>query len=93
MQRDKVTPLATCSPHLCASVHQGLEIVEALRRRTTGYGVPACVIDAPGGGGKTPVSPEWVLSWNPDQIDSHDYQGRLFEYSEAPRALKEPELV
>ena len=52
------------SAHLRASVRKGLEIMEALRGHTTGYAVPQYVIDAPGGGGKVPVNPEYVLSRN-----------------------------
>jgi lysine 2,3-aminomutase len=49
------------SAHLRSSVARGLEIMEQLRGHTTGYGVPTYVIDAPGGGGKVPISPEYVL--------------------------------
>src|SRR5207244_10656557 len=46
------------SAHLRASVRKGLEIMESLRGHTTGYAIPQYVIDAPGGGGKVPISPE-----------------------------------
>ena len=52
------------SAHLRASVRKGLEIMEGLRGHTTGYAVPQYVIDAPGGGGKVPINPEYVLSRN-----------------------------
>jgi lysine 2,3-aminomutase len=72
------------SAHLRASVRQGLEVMEQLRGHTTGYGVPTYVIDAPGGGGKVPVSPEYVLSRNPDRVVIRNYEGKIFEYPEAP---------
>src|SRR5205814_9385226 len=53
--------LISGSSHLRTSVAKGLEIIEALRGHTTGYAVPQFVIDAPGGGGKVPVNPEYLL--------------------------------
>jgi lysine 2,3-aminomutase len=90
------------SAHLRASVRRGIEIMETLRGHTTGYAVPTYVIDAPGGGGKIPVSPEYVLSRNADRVVIRNYEGQVFEYPEAhdgtprfaaPRSLEEPELV
>jgi lysine 2,3-aminomutase len=71
------------SSHLRASVRKGLEIMEGLRGHTSGYGVPTYVIDAPGGGGKVPVSPEYVLSRNAGRVVIRNYEGRIFEYPEA----------
>ena len=94
--------LISGSAHLRASVRRGLEIMEKLRGHTTGYAVPAYVIDAPGGGGKVPVSPEYVLSRNADRVVIRNYEGRIFEYPEAadgtpllpaPKEIGEPELV
>ena len=75
--------LISGSAHLRVSVRRGLEIMERLRGHTTGYAVPTYVIDAPGGGGKVPVSPEYVLSHNPDRIVLRNYEGKVFEYPEA----------
>ena len=72
------------SAHLRASVRKGIEIMESLRGHTTGYAVPTYVIDAPGGGGKVPVSPEYVLSRNADRVVIRNYEGKIFEYPEAP---------
>ena len=74
--------LITGSAHLRANVRTGLEIMEHLRGHTTGYGVPTYVIDAPGGGGKVPVSPEYVLSRNRDRVVLRNYEGKVFEYIE-----------
>jgi lysine 2,3-aminomutase len=94
--------LITGSAHLRASVRKGLEIMEALRGHTTGYAVPQYVIDAPGGGGKVPVNPEYVLSHNNDRVVIRNFEGKVFEYPEAadgtplvvpPTKIEEPELV
>jgi lysine 2,3-aminomutase len=71
------------SSHLRSSVRKGLEIMEGLRGHTTGYGVPQYVIDAPGGGGKVPVTPEYVLSHSPDRVVIRNYEGKVFEYPES----------
>lgn len=71
------------SAHLRASVRRGLEIIQGLRGHTTGYAVPQYVIDAPGGGGKVPVNPEYVLSRNHDRVVIRNYEGKVFEYPEA----------
>jgi lysine 2,3-aminomutase len=75
--------LITGSAHLRTSVRQGLEIMEGLRGHTTGYAVPQYVIDAPGGGGKVPISPEYVLSRNNDRVVIRNFEGKIFEYPEA----------
>jgi lysine 2,3-aminomutase len=94
--------LISGSAHLRASVRKGLEIMEQLRGHTTGYAVPTYVIDAPGGGGKVPISPEYVLSRNADRVVIRNYEGKIFEYPEAPdgtpllkqsNPMEEPELV
>jgi lysine 2,3-aminomutase len=75
--------LISGSAHLRASVRTGLAIMEKLRGHTTGYAVPTYVIDAPGGGGKVPVSPEYVLSHNADRVVIRNFEGKIFEYPEA----------
>ncbi|HVV02505.1 MAG TPA: KamA family radical SAM protein [Verrucomicrobiae bacterium] len=94
--------LISGSSHLRASVRKGLEIMEGLRGHTTGYAVPQYVIDAPGGGGKVPINPDYVLSRNEDRIVIRNYEGKIFEYPEAadgtplvsaPVRLTERELV
>ena len=90
------------SAHLRTSVRRGLEIMEQLRGHTTGYAVPQYVIDAPGGGGKVPVAPNYVLSHNADRVVIRNFEGKVFEYPEAPDGtplhsppdtIEEPELV
>src|SRR5271170_4682588 len=90
------------SAHLRVSVRKGLEIMESLRGHTTGYAVPQYVIDAPGGGGKVPINPDYVLSRNKDRVIIRNFEGRIFEYPEAadgtplprpPREIEELALV
>jgi lysine 2,3-aminomutase len=71
------------SAHLRASVRRGLDIMQSLRGHTTGYAVPQYVIDAPGGGGKVPVNPNYVLSRNADRVLIRNFEGKVFEYPEA----------
>ena len=74
--------LISGSAHLRTSMRKGLEIMRALRGHTTGYAVPQFVIDAPGGGGKVPVNPEYVLSHNADRVVIRNFEGKVFEYPE-----------
>ncbi|HEY5298354.1 MAG TPA: KamA family radical SAM protein [Verrucomicrobiae bacterium] len=94
--------LISGSAHLRTSVKRGLEIMEKLRGHTTGYAVPTYVIDAPGGGGKVPVAPEYVLCRNAGRVLIRNYEGKIFEYPEAadgtplakpPKEIEEPQLV
>jgi len=89
--------LISGSAHLRASVRKGLEIMEALRGHTTGYAVPQFVIDAPGGGGKVPVNPDYVLSRNADRVVIRNFEGKIFEYVEgakkAPRYKPSEDFV
>ena len=90
------------SAHLRASVRKGLQLMESLRGHTSGYALPTYVIDAPGGGGKVPVSPEYVLSRTNDRVLIRNYEGKIFEYPEAsdgrplfraPTEIEQPQLV
>jgi lysine 2,3-aminomutase len=70
------------SAHLRTSVKQGLEIMDGLRGHTTGYAVPQYVIDAPGGGGKVPINPGYILRQDEERIIIRNFEGRVFEYPE-----------
>ena len=78
--------LISGSSHLRASVRKGLEIMEGLRGHTSGYAIPQYVIDAPGGGGKVPINPEYVLSRNKDRVVIRNFEGKVFEYIEGLNA-------
>lgn len=70
------------SSHLRTSVSKGIEIIESLRGHTTGYAIPQFVIDAPGGGGKVPINPEYILQRNDKRVLIRNYEGEAFEYPE-----------
>lgn len=68
--------------HFRTPVAQGLAIMEGLRGHTSGYAVPTYVIDAPGGGGKTPVMPQYLLSQTRERVVLRNYEGVITTYSE-----------
>lgn len=68
------------SSHFRTTVEKGLEIIEGLRGHTTGYAVPTYVIDAPGGGGKIPLQPNYVLGRDGDELKLRNFEGRSFSY-------------
>jgi lysine 2,3-aminomutase len=68
------------SSHFRTPVEKGLEIIKGLRGHTTGYGVPTYVIDAPGGGGKIPLLPEYFVGREGDSILLRNYQGETYRY-------------
>jgi lysine 2,3-aminomutase len=68
------------SAHFRTTVEKGLEIIEGLRGHTTGYAVPTYVIDAPGGGGKIPIQPNYVLGRDVDELKLRNFEGRVFSY-------------
>ncbi len=72
--------LITGGAHFKVDVRKGLEIIEGLRGHTTGYAVPQYVIDAPGGGGKVPINPNYVHSITDEEVVFHNYEGRIFRY-------------
>jgi lysine 2,3-aminomutase len=72
--------LITGSRHLRADVRKGIEIIEGLRGHSTGYAIPQFVIDAPGGGGKVPINPEYVKEVTDEAIVMRNYEGREFRY-------------
>jgi len=68
--------------HFRTPVARGIEIIENLRGYTSGFAVPTFVIDAPGGGGKIPVMPQYVISQSPEKIVLRNYEGKIFTYPE-----------
>jgi len=79
------------SSHLRTSVSKGLEIIEGLRGHTTGYAIPQFVIDGPGGGGKIPLNPNYVVHQDRDKTVLRNYEGEIFEYPE-PTAIPQTEV-
>ena len=78
------------SSHLRTSASKGIEIIEGLRGHTSGYAVPQFVIDAPGGGGKIPINPEYVVEKNSKQLKIRNYEGKSFIYPEPQDIVKNP---
>ena len=71
--------------HFRTTVEEGLEIIRALRGHTSGMGVPAFVIDAPGGGGKIPLLPDYLQSLG-EQVLLKNYLGESYTYANPTRA-------
>ena len=68
--------------HFRTPVSKGIEIIEGLRGHTSGYCVPTFVVDAPGGGGKTPVMPQYVISQAPGRVVLRNFEGVITTYTE-----------
>jgi lysine 2,3-aminomutase len=75
--------------HFRTTVQKGLEIIEALRGWTSGLAIPHFVIDAPGGGGKVPLLPEYVEEITDDRVVFRNFRGQRFEYKQ-PGAARVP---
>ena len=82
--------------HFRTSVAKGIDIIENLRGHTTGFAVPTFVVDAPGGGGKIPVMPNYLITRSEGKVVLRNYEGVITTYSEpahvtpAPKAKPEP---
>lgn len=72
--------LITGSAHLRADPRKGIEIIRKLRGQTTGYAIPQFVIDAPGGGGKIPINPEYVKEITDEQVVMRNFSGDEYKY-------------
>ncbi|TAE75567.1 MAG: KamA family radical SAM protein [Verrucomicrobia bacterium] len=80
------------SSHLRTPVSRGVEIIDGLRGHTTGYAIPQFVIDGPGGGGKIPLNPNYIVHRDPDKTVLRNYEGEIFEYPE-PSPIPASELL
>jgi lysine 2,3-aminomutase len=68
--------------HFRTPVGKGIEIIESLVGHTSGFAVPTYVIDAPYGGGKIPVMPNYIVSWASDRVVLRNYEGVICTYRE-----------
>jgi len=68
--------------HFRTSVRKGIEIMELLRGHTSGLAVPTFVVDAPGGGGKIPIGPQYLISMSEQKVILRNYEGIICAYSE-----------
>jgi lysine 2,3-aminomutase len=87
MARVRPYYLYQCDPvrgtsHFRTPVARGIEIIESLRGHTTGYAVPTFVIDAPGGGGKVPLMPNYVVGKEEGVFTLRNYAGNTYSYHE-----------
>ena len=68
--------------HFRTPVGKGIEIIESLVGHTSGFAVPTYVIDAPGGGGKIPIMPNYIVSWSTNKVVLRNYEGVIATYKE-----------
>ena len=94
LMRMRVRPyyLYQCDPisgsgHFRTPIEKGLEIIKGLRGFTSGYAVPTYVVDAPGGGGKIPLMPNYVEGYDQDNLVMKNYEGNLYRYPDERRAF------
>jgi lysine 2,3-aminomutase len=74
--------LAEGLSHFRTPVGKGIEIIESLIGHTSGFAVPTYVIDAPGGGGKIPIMPNYIVSWSTNKVVLRNYEGVITTYKE-----------
>ena len=74
--------------HFRTPVSVGINIMEKLRGHTTGYAVPTFVVDAPGGGGKIPVAPNYLFSQGRNMVLLRNYENKVYEYHEPGKSRK-----
>ncbi len=79
------------SSHLRTPVAAGVAIIEGLRGHTTGYAIPQFVIDGPGGGGKIPINPNYVVDTASGRITLRNFEGEIFDYPD-PTPVPQTEL-
>ncbi|MCD8351250.1 MAG: KamA family radical SAM protein [Planctomycetaceae bacterium] len=91
LMRIRVRPyyLYQCDPimgsaHFRTPVSKGVEMIQNLRGHVSGYAVPHYVIDAPGGGGKIPILPEYVEGKDGDRLQLRNYRGGRYSYPDMP---------
>ena len=75
--------------HFRTPVSKGIEIMENLRGHTSGFAVPTFVVDAPGGGGKIPVMPNYVVSQGPNHVVLRNFEGVITTYTEPKNYVSE----
>ena len=79
--------------HFRTPVSTGIEIIESLRGHTTGMAVPTYVVDAPGGGGKIPVMPDYLISRGHNRVILRNYEGVIVSYPEPLDYHYQPESL
>jgi len=77
----------TGSSHFRTTVEKGVEMIQGLRGHTTGYAVPSFVVDAPGGGGKIPLIPDYVVGRDGDDLLLRNFEGGVYRYPDPDGTL------
>ncbi|MFN2437487.1 MAG: lysine 2,3-aminomutase, partial [Desulfotignum sp.] len=77
----------TGSGHFRTTINQGLDIIRGMRGFTTGYAVPTYVVDAPGGGGKIPLMPDYVCGRTTEELMLTNYENKPFTYPDPVQAM------
>jgi lysine 2,3-aminomutase len=72
----------TGSSHFRTSIDKGLQIMQGLRGHTTGYALPTYVVDAPGGGGKIPLLPDYVVGREGNDLILRNFEGKVYRYTD-----------
>lgn len=92
--KNRVKPyyLYQCDPisgsaHFRTPVAKGVELIRGLRGHTTGYAVPTFVVDAPNGGGKIPIAPDYVTGYEGDDLLLQSYDGDTYRYPDSGQRL------
>lgn len=81
------------SAHFRTPVAKGVELIRGLRGHTTGYAVPTFVVDAPNGGGKTPIAPDYVAGFDNGDLLLKSYDGGIYRYPDSGAPLAEASEV
>ncbi len=76
------------SAHFRTPVAAGVELIRGLRGHTTGYAVPSFVVDAPGGGGKIPLAPDYVIGYDGGELLLRSYDGGVYRYPDPTQSLR-----
>jgi lysine 2,3-aminomutase len=103
LMRIRVRPyyFFNCDPirgasHFRTTIARGVELVETLRGHISGLAVPQFAVDAPGGGGKIPVNPHYLLAYEDGRATLRNYQGRIYEVRDPadlpPASMPPPRL-
>lgn len=70
--------------HFNTSIDDGIEIIEYLRGYTSGLAIPTYILNAPGGNGKTPIAPQYVISRGKTSVKIRTWEGKIFDYPNHP---------
>jgi lysine 2,3-aminomutase len=81
------------SAHFRTPVAKGVELIRGLRGHTTGYAVPTFVVDAPAGGGKVPLAPDYVAGYDGEDLLLRSYDGGTYRYPDPGHADEHPDSV